>query len=266
MNNLEYTNQLTETGLSLEQAVIYELLIALGERTASSIAKHIPPTYKISRPLVYKVLEELISLNLAEKKQAEGKIATFIPKHPTEINSLIDAKKAHIEKIRNEFIAVSGKLSSLFNLAYGKPGVQFYEGKDGIWEVLNDSLTAQSEILTYADLEAINKYIPDLNAEYSALREEKKIMKRGLVIDSPAAREFLNSYSGNVTTTKLILKSGEADAFKTIMQIYDEKVSYITLTDSYLVGIIITDKHIAQTHRYLFESMWQLSTGEILKK
>jgi len=152
----------------------------------------------------------------------------------------------------------------LFNLSVGKPGVQFYEGEDGVWEVLLDSLTASEEILTYADPEAIAKYIPALNAEYSTMREDQNVKKRGLVIDSPEARKFLKSYDGKVTGTKLIKGKENMPDFQTIMQIYDNKVSYITLTDEYLVGIIITDQFIANTHKYLFESLWELSSGDIV--
>ena len=146
----------------------------------------------------------------------------------------------------------------------GKPGVQFYEGKDGVWEVLMDSITATEEILTYADLNAISKYIPDLNAEYSVLREDKHIKTRGLVIDSPEARKFISSYTGDTTTTKLITSTQKVVPFQTIMKIYDQKVSYITLTDDYLVGVIITDQYIANTHKYLFESMWHSTQGEVV--
>ena len=264
MIQLEYTKEITDTGLSKEQAVVYEVLLKLGESPASAIAKAIPSGTTISRPLVYKVLEELISLDLASKSDEAGKIARFTPKHPVGITKVIDEQKERIERTKKQFLATSGKLSSLFNLSVGKPGVQFYEGKDGVWEVLMDSMTASEEIMTYADLEAIAKYIPDLNAEYSALREDRDVKKRGLVIDSPTARNFLKSYDGQVTHTKLIKgKDGTAD-FQTIMQIYDNKVSYITLTDEYLVGIIITDQFIANTHKYLFESLWELSSGEVV--
>lgn len=262
MITLEYTKDITDTGLSKEQAVVYELLLKLGESPASAVAKAIPPGFSFSRPLVYKVLEELISLDLAEKSEKPGKVASFLPKHPVAIAKTIEMRKAQIDRTKEQFMATSGKLSSLYNLTAGKPGVQFYEGEDGVWEVLMDSLTATEEILSYADLEAIAKYIPDLNAEYSALREDKKVKKRGLVIDSPEARKFLKSYDGSVTHTKLIAETEKIPPFQTIMQIYDQKISYITLTDNYLIGIIITDQHIADTHKYLFESMWECTTGE----
>jgi len=264
MIQLEYTKEITDTGLSKEQAIVYEVLLKQGESPASAIAKAIPSGTTLSRPLVYKVLEELIELDLASKSDETGKIAKFTPKHPVAITKVIDKEKERIERTKKQFLATSGKLSSLFNLSVGKPGVQFYEGEDGIWEVLLDSLTASEEILTYADLEAIAKYIPELNAEYSAAREDKDVKKRGLVIDSPEARKFLKSYDGKVTNTKLITATEGVVPFQTIMQIYDNKVSYITLTDEYLVGIIITDQFIANTHKYLFESLWKCSSGDVV--
>jgi len=264
MIKLEFVEEITNTGLTKEQAVVYEVLLKLGESTASTVVKAVPTGYTISRPLVYKILEELIELDLAEKVDEVGKIAKFTPKHPIAISKLIDKKKEKIEHTKKQFLTTSGKLSSLFNLSVGKPGVQFYEGEEGVWEVLLDSLSATGEIVTYADLEAISKYIPALNAEYSALREEKNIKKRGLVIDSLEARKFLKSYDGKNTNTKLISASEGFSPFQTIVQIYDNKVSYITLTDEYLMGVIVTDQFIADTQKYLFESLWKLSSGEVV--
>lgn len=264
MLQLEYTKEITDTGLSKEQAVVYEVLLKLGESPASTITKAVPSDSTLSRPLVYKVLEELINLDLASKSEETGKITKFTPKHPVAITKVIDEQRERIERTKKQFLTTSGKLSSLFNLSVGKPGVQFYEGEDGVWEVLMDSLSATEEIVTYADLEAIAKYIPALNAEYSTLREERVVKKRGLVIDSPEARKFLKSYDGKVTNTKLISATNGLATLKTVMQIYDNKVSYITLTDEYLMGIIITDQYIANTHKQLFESLWNLSSGEVV--
>ncbi len=116
-----------------------------------------------------------------------------------------------------------------------------------------------------AYLEAIEKYIPEMNIEYSALREHQGVKKRGLVIDSPEARKFLRSYKDSKTTKiKLISAKEKTPPFQTTMQIYDNKVSYVTLTDEYFVGIIITDQNIANTHKYLFESLWRLSSGAVV--
>ena len=264
MIQLEFTKEIADAGLSKEQAIVYETLLRIGESPARGIARSISSEVSLSRPMVYKLLEELMDLDLVEKFDEPGKVAKFAPKHPVAINKIIDERKRSIEHTKRQFLTTSGKLSSFFNMSVGKPGVQFYEGEDGVWEVLMDSLNATEEILTYAHLEAIEKYIPNLNTEYSALREYHGVKKRGLVIDSPEARKFLRSYTGKVTKTKLISAKEKTPPFQTTMQIYDNKISYVTLTDDYFVGIIITDQYIANTHKYLFESLWRLSSGEVV--
>ena len=262
---MEYTKEITDAGLSKEQAIVYEVLLRIGESPARNIASSVSKEASLSRPMVYKLLEELIELDLVEKNDEPGKVAKFAPKHPVAINKMIDEKKTNIEYIKRQFITTSGKLSSLFNMSVGRPGVEFYEGEDGVWEVIMDSLNATEEILTYAYLEAIEKYIPEMNIEYSALREHQGVKKRGLVIDSPEARKFLRSYKDSKTTKiKLISAKEKTPPFQTTMQIYDNKVSYVTLTDEYFVGIIITDQNIANTHKYLFESLWRLSSGAVV--
>lgn len=261
---LQYNTALIDTGLSPDQAVIYELLVRLGTKPASDLTKALPATHLLSRPQVYKVLDELVTQKLVEKHDISGKVATFAVVHPDALAKALAITKAQMDERHERAGKAIPQLTSLFNLTSGKPGIQYFEGKDGLWQVLEDTLTATEEILTYADVEAINQFIPELNAEYVALREDKNIKKRGLVVDTPAARQFLASYSGQVTTTKLIPRTQSLGVFQTIIQIYDNKVSYMTMSENYLIGIIITDQFIANTHKFLFESMWQVASSEVL--
>ena len=41
------------------------------------------------------------------------------------------------------------------------------------------------------------------------------------------------------------------------MQIYDNKISYLTLSDKEMIGVIIEDKYIYKMHKDLFEYMWK---------
>jgi len=261
---LQYNIPLIDAGLSPDQAIIYELLIKLGQMPASNLTKSLPNTHLLSRPQVYKVLDELIARGLVEKHDPGGKVASFSVTHPDNLSKQLSVSKQQLDEQYERANKAIPQLTSLFNLTSGRPGVQYFEGKDGLWQVLEDTLTATEEILTYADVEAINQYIPELNAEYVALREDKNVKKRGLVVDTHAARKFLASYTGQVTTTKLIPRTQALGVFQTIIQIYDNKVSYMTMSEHHLIGIIITDQFIANTHKFLFESMWQVASGEVV--
>lgn len=245
-----YEQFLIQIGLSKEQANVYEALISGGLIPARSITQKTG----IKRGMVYKTLEQLIEMGLVEKKENVSKIALFLPLHPNTLRKILEKKDQEIKAVEMSLNSVINKLSSDFNLISGKPNVQFFEGIDGMKKVLEDSLSAQTEIYSYADIEAIQKYIPDVNADYVKKREKFNIKKKAILLDTPFARNFVKDYYKIVTDIKFI--DTKTTPFHTIMQIYDNKVSYITLSEKEMIGIIIEDKHIYTMHKDLFEYTW----------
>jgi hypothetical protein len=51
--------------------------------------------------------------------------------------------------------------------------------------------------------------------------------------------------------------------FNSVMQIYDGKISYITLSKTSKIGVIIEDKNIYQMHKSLFEYIWSKAEAYI---
>src|SRR3989338_135756 len=174
-----YELPLVAAGLEPDQAQIYEILLKNGPLKAGKVA--LKSTLK--RGLVYKILDELVELGLVIKNEPAGKVAIFEPAHPLKIKEFAEAKEAKLKTAQLALDGILGNLTSDYNLALNKPGVQFFEGMDGIKKILDDSLASKTEIYSYADIESINKYIPDLNREYVAKRERLKIKKRGIVLD-----------------------------------------------------------------------------------
>lgn len=245
-------NILIQAGLSEEQAQAYQSLLDKGPQRASDLAKWTG----IKRGLIYKVLEQLESMGLVSKAGGPGTVATFSPAHPSLLLSNIERKEKEIA-LNKEMLASSiGSLSSKYNLIIGKPNIQFFEGQEGMKKVLDDTLTVSrdTEIYTYADLEAILKYIPDINKSYSDRREKLGIKKKGLLLDSPRVREIIKNYHTDTTDTKFIQYG--ATELETVMQIYENKISYITLKENSMIGIIIEDPLIYKIHKLLFDYTW----------
>ena len=248
----ETSNLLIEAGLSEEQSLTYEALLDKGPQRASNLSDWTG----IKRGLTYKVLEQLENMGLIEKKGGKGSVAVFAAGHPSLLMGNIERREKELALAKDVLEHSLGTLSSKYNLIAGKPNMRFYEGKAGLKQVLDDTLTSTEVIYTYTDLEAIEKYIPDVNREYSALREKKGIQKRGFLLDTPHARKIIEDYHTNTTETKFIpYKTPE---FGAIMQIYENKVSYITLKKESMIGIIIEDPTIYQMHRSLFEYFWSI--------
>lgn len=247
---MELTHQQTliQTGLEKNQAAVYEALIKNGPLPASDAAR----SAGLGRPLAYKVLDELVSLGLVEK-QDEYKVARFAPAHPLKLKEVIEKRLEQAQGARVALDGVLGKLTSDFNLRSGKPGVRFFEGKDGIRECINDALTSKTEIYSYVDIEEIEKQIPDISREFAKQRQKLGLKKKNIGIDTPENRREIEGYYTDVTEERLI--PWPTKEFGTVMQIYDGKISYFTLGEQ-MVGIIIADPRIYEMHRSLFEFTW----------
>lgn len=246
-----YEQTLIQAGLTKNQALVYEVLVKHGPLPAGKVAKNTP----LKRGLVYKVLEELEKLELVAQKKAPGKAARFEPAHPLKLKELAEARE---RAAKDAQVALAGTLSGLvsdFNLVSGRPGVQFYEGKEGVEKVAEDSLTSKTEILSYLDSEAIAKQIKDLNLEYVKQRRERGIKKKILTVDSPYARKHFKTVDSEITEVRFM--DEKILSFETVMQIYDNKISYITLRAGQMIGVIVSDPTIYSMHRALFEYAWR---------
>jgi len=242
---------LLKTNLTPSQAEILEFLYLNKEARASTIAKEI----KRSRAIVYKDLGELEKMKLAEKYDKSNQISMFRATHPNNLENLMKEREQELIKDKKILINHLPNLVSEFNLSHNKPGITFYEGLIGINKVLDDTLTTKETILTYVDIEAIEKYLPEINKKYTTNRKRKNIKKRGLLIDTPFARKFLKGYHSEITENKFI--PSDFFPFGSVLQIYDNKISYISLSEENMIGVIIEDKNINTMHRSLFEFAWQ---------
>lgn len=253
---MTYQQYLLQAGLSKDQAALYETLVSKGELPAARAAKE----SGVPRTLAYVVLKQLETMGLVEKREDVGKVAQFAATHPLRLQEIAEQKKKEAEVALAALKDALPELSSAYGLALGKPGIRFFEGFIGVQHVLNDSLSAKEIIRTYADLAAIRTYIPDINATYVKERARRKVEKRGLVPDTEENRGFVRGYDGTfkgVTDTKFI--QCDKAPFSTVMQIYDNKVSYISLGTEHLIGVILEDPRIYTMHKTLFDHLWAVT-------
>ncbi len=243
---------LKQLGLDANQILIYEYLLEASASKASIIAKNTP----LKRGLVYKTLDELVELQIIEKDDPEGAVSIFTPLHPSALKSLAESKVRQAQNTQNHLDSDIGNLVSMYNLANNKPGIEFYEGLSGIQKVINDTLKSKTTIQTYADMEQIEKYIKKINDEYAARRDRLDLRKKVLLVDSDYTHKLLAGYKKTNLDIRFVK---DVPHFATVMQIYDNKISYVTLSEKKMTGIIIQDKNIYQMHKALFENMWKFA-------
>lgn len=248
-----YEKIFSAAGLTTKEAEIYELILSLGQAPASII--HKKTAHK--RGLVYKLLDQLVEKKLIIKIEKAGRVTIFRVEHPNKINEQLEIQAQKVNYYKRSMEELMPQLVTNYNLAFNKPGVRFYEGEEGLRKVLADTLTAQETICTLVDVEAVVKYMEQINTEYVKQRERFHKQKKMICVDSPFARKYLEKYHVNVTDTKFV--DHNLYPFSSIMQIYDNKIAYISLSADSITSMIITDKNIYQMNKVLFNFIWSHS-------
>ncbi len=252
-----HKQSLIAAGLTPPQAAVYEALLRYGTQKAGTLTKNTT----LKRGLIYKALDDLVRMDLVRKEEHDGTVTRFHPEHPSNLRRLAEERK---QKALDAQLAINtslGALISEFNLASGKPGVEFFEGEEGVEKVLADSLVTTGDVYVIADIEAVVNHINDINTAYVRKREKMHIKKKALILDTPFAQKYMKTYHREITNTRL-LRNENAKPFHALTEIYDDKISYITFEEHagkepLMIGVIIQDRAIHHMHKYLFEVLWR---------
>ncbi len=243
-----------QLGLSDNEASVYEYLLKNGESLARSIIEQTT----MKRGVAYNTLVSLVKKGLiSEKKKISNgkKVANFSLNHPEKLREYLKDQESSLNTAKQALETGLPDIISNFSLISGKPGVRYFEGDKGVRTVLWDSLRSKTPIYTYANMDTVFKYIPKLNEEYARARDKLNIMKKSIVVvKNPESAKKMVDYHKETTRLKFI--SQELYKFRAVMEIYDNKISYITLSDKHKIGVIIEDKDIYEMHKQLFEFMW----------
>ena len=249
------TRTLVDLGLSENEAALYEILLKNPEATIPLLQQKSP----FSRTMLYYILESLEGYGLVSDKK-EGKKTVYAVEPPQKLQDFVKDQEEELKRHKTLLTDVMADLTSAYNLAHNKPGVRFFEGPEGIKEVTFDSLKATGTIYTFIDMEGIEKYAKKMNADYVAERIKRGIPKKQISLDTPYTRERYKQMPPPSRLLEVRLIPQALNPFKSGMQIYNDTISYSTLTDEAQIGVIIVDKNIANMHRSLFEYIWNSLT------
>ena len=251
MNSIQET--LVKSGFEPSVAKIYVILAESGRLTANTIiAKS-----GLSRAGTYDALNILLADGFVTLSK-EGRNAIYTVSDPNKLQILAENRQRETESLRNELGDSIRSLIGSYNLAQNKPGVRFFEGNEGIREMLFDSLNATGEILTIANFDSFDKEVEEINREYVRQRVLKGIHKR---IIAPASPMVLASYD-NLSAEKSLVEIRFVDQKKfsvTVgIQIYNNCVSFMSLKGNNKIGVLIQDTEITNTLRIMFDFMWDV--------
>lgn len=235
-------------GLNDKEAQLYLSGLQLGSAPASDYAK----AAGINRITAYNTLEELVSKGLFTLvRKARGKWYSPIP--PEHLSLEVQKNARALEHLVPE-------LRSLQGTSERKPRVRFFEGWEGVKRVYEDTLTAKSELLNFANSTVVRAFWPNYDEEYVDERVRRGIHLRGIAPDDATGKRVHGEDKSKLREIRLV-SSKEYD-FKNEIKIYDHKVAIVSFgQNSEMFGVIIESKEVAETQRQIFEMAWRYAGG-----
>lgn len=238
---------LRSAGLDEKEAQLYLAGLQLGSAPASEYAK----VTKINRITTYNALEAMVKRGMFTLvKQARGK--RYTPVSP-------DSLAVEVRKNADAVERVLPELRSMQGPSFRKPHVRFYEGWEGVRKVYEDTLTAQGEILNFANSAVVREYWPDYDEEYVDQRVERGIRLRGIAPDDEAGQQVHGEDRKNLREIRLV-PAKDFD-FTNEINVYDAKVAICSFGDGQsqddVFGVIIESAEVAETQRQVFEMAWR---------
>ena len=239
---------LSAAGLTDVQAQLYYAGLKLVSAPASEYAKKTG----LNRITAYNMLEQMVREGKCTVvKKTSGKWYSPIPPEylALEARKNVDALQRSLPELR-----------SMQGSKEARPRVRFFEGWEGVRHIYDDTLTAHSEILNFANSAVVRKFWPAYDEEYVAERVKRGIHLRGIAPDDPAGRKVHGQDREKLREIRLV-PARDFD-FTNEINIYDSTVAICSFsansrTPADMFGVLIESKEVAETQRQIFEMAWR---------
>lgn len=233
-------NILTKLGFTKKEAKLYLACLELGSGTVIQLSKKA----NVTRTSAYDVLDEMLEKGYVSKIHKDKHII-FNAVNPEIL------KKRFEDNVRNLELALP-ELKGLFNKQL-QPKVRYFEGIEGVKRVYEDTLTATTEILNYANSREVRNYWSNYDEEYVQKRIKKKIVLKGIAPDDEYGLRVKKDDKKSLREIRLL--PAKEFSFTNEINIYDNKVAIVSFKNK-PIGIIIESQEIADTQRDIFKMAW----------
>lgn len=240
---------LIDIGLTEREIAIYKALLSLGPASIRNIADKAG----INRGTAYEVLKQM---------QARG-VVTYLPKgnrrlfNAREPEVLLEIAKEQKQRLDKALVEL--KQSVIPELHHLKPNftaanVQFYEGDEGIEQVLRDILNrvggASEPVYSVFSSKPIRNHLYRPFPNFTAQR-----IARGIRVKVIAIGE--GGESAELSERKWIKTEGSVDA--AYIAIYPPRCAIISLaSNNYPTAVVIDSQEVAGAQQIIFETLWRL--------
>lgn len=242
----DLSKSLENIGFTKNEAGVYVALLELGRGTVAKIAERAG----INRTTGYNLLSTLVQRGMVSSS-GKGARQEYVAESP---DRLVAYMKKEAEDLVANLSAASSlvpELKSIHNVSE-RPKVRFYEGKEGLESVYEDTLTSHETIRAYAAVDDMHKTLPDYFPKYYQRRVKEGIVIRAIIPATDIGKDRAEKDRAEMRETALV--PTDRFSFTPEINIYDNKVMIASWREQ--LGIIIESAEIADAMKKIYELSW----------
>lgn len=248
--NKKLITLLENFGLDEKESKVYLACLEFGKASINQISKK----SGLKRTTVYHIVEPLLAKGLLSKLEEE-KSQKFLAESPEILLAMLKDREKEILGSMPDLLAITNTGNEF------KPEVKFYQGKEGLKAVYEDTLRScekGDEILNCLSVEGSYSILPDYIFRYMKKRISKGIKMRAIGRDSESIRKRKANDKKELRHIKIVPKEQMPVTIE--KNIYKDKVALMNFR-GFLFGIIVKSPQIANSERAIFNLLWEKLAG-----
>lgn len=238
------TKTLTEIGLTPSQAKVYLILVQYGSISPPDLATKAKET----RSNAYKILDRLVELGLATKSEASKK-AVYRVANPIALEALAKQQRDSAMEQEKRVKLAMPTLLNFFYTYSEQPGVRFFQGKEGVAQILDDILRTHQDVYLVRSPADNAFYDSEVFENFKKKRAKLGIQTYALTPDTPTANRDTAVDAANLFTRTWLPAGGYEGSADWYM--YGNKLAIISYGEEG-IGMIIESPLIADSFKQLF--------------
>lgn len=238
---------LKKLGLSDKEIAVYTALLALGSASVRQIADEA----KVNRGTTYDILKSLMTDGLVSYINKEKK-HYFVAENPQQLRELVTKQQERLKDLKVELEEQIPSLQSVHKRGGEKPVVRYFEGKRGIHALLGDVLASMR------DAKEKLYYVYSSSALREQYREAYPTFTQERIAEGVRVWAIAMGPGGETSGLDERRWLTKEEGSPTYTLIYNGHIAHIAKdATGGMVGVIIENEAMYQTHKTLFESLWK---------
>lgn len=234
---------LIQLGLNESQAKMYLALIRGGNMTPPELSA----LTSESRTNTYTVLDRLDELGLVKRTQ-KGKKLSYEAENPVALERLMERRRKEVHQAEQQVKNAMPALLNYFYTYQNRPGVRYFEGKEGILEMYVDQLRTKQDVYfirSGGDMNLLGDKLYDIIDK----RHQLGLKIHGIEPADPKDMKFAQENDARLGREMAWFPKATYDEPVNIY-IYGNKVAIISYAEE-TIGVLIESPQIAAAFKQL---------------